>query len=41
MYITVVPLAFMLAAYFLYRRHYKLDEAEYDRICTQLGTRKG
>jgi len=38
--ITVVPLAFMLASYFLYRKHYKLDEAEYDRICAELTTRK-
>ena len=39
--ITIVPLAFMLAAYFLYRRHYKLDEATYDEICHELAARKG
>ena len=36
---TVLPWALMLASYFLYRRHYRLDEEEYDRICAQLAAR--
>ena len=38
--ITLIPLAFMLAAYFLYSRHYTLDEAQYDEICKELAARK-
>ena len=37
---TVVPLAFMLAAFFLYRAKYKLDEPEYERICKELEYRR-
>ena len=37
---TLVPLAFMLAAYFLYKSKYKLDEPEYERICKELETRR-
>ncbi|MBR2280997.1 MAG: MFS transporter [Spirochaetales bacterium] len=37
---TVVPLAFMLASYFIYRSKYKLDESEYDRICKELELRR-
>ena len=37
---TVVPLAFMLAAFFLYRAKYKLDEPEYERICQELEYRR-
>ena len=33
---TVLPGALMLTSYFLYKKHYKLDEEEYDRICAQL-----
>lgn len=36
---TIVPLAFMLAAYFLYKSKYILDEPEYDRICKELELR--
>ena len=36
---TVLPWALMLASYFLYKKHYKLDEEEYDRICAQLADR--
>ena len=36
---TVLPWALMLASYFLYRKHYRLDEEEYDRICAQLAAR--
>ena len=37
---TLVPLAFMLAAFFLYRAKYKLDEPEYERICQGLENRR-
>lgn len=37
---TLVPLAFMLAAFFLYRAKYKLDEPEYERICQELECRR-
>lgn len=39
--ITVVPFIFMLASYILYKKHYKLDEKEYERICAELEARKG
>lgn len=34
---TVLPWCLMLISYFLYKKKYKLDEAEYDRICRELG----
>ncbi|MBD5083711.1 MAG: hypothetical protein HDT33_01250 [Clostridiales bacterium] len=34
---TVLPWCLMLISYFLYKKKYKLDEAEYDRICKELG----
>ena len=37
---TLVPLAFMLVAFFMYKAKYKLDEPEYDRICKELELRK-
>ena len=37
---TVLPCALMFASYVLYKRRYKLDEAEYDRICSELEQRK-
>ena len=37
---TVVPLGFMLIAFFLYRSKYKLDETEYERICQELEARR-
>lgn len=37
---TVVPLAFMLVAFFLYRSKYRLDEHEYERICQELDARR-
>ena len=37
---TVLPCALMFASYVLYQRRYKLDEAEYDRICVELEERK-
>ncbi len=33
---TVLPCALMLISYFLYRKKYRLDEEEYDRICGEL-----
>ena len=33
---TVLPCALMLISYFLYKKKYKLDEEEYDRICREL-----
>ena len=37
---TVIPCVLMLVSYFLYKKHYKLDEDEYERICTELCARK-
>ncbi len=37
---TVVPLAFMLLSYFLYKKKYILTEDEYDRICRELEERR-
>ena len=37
---TVLPCALMFLSYILYKRRYKLDEAEYDRICAELEARK-
>ncbi len=34
--ITLIPCAMMLLSNYLYQKHYKLDEAEYERICTEL-----
>ena len=34
---TVVPCVLMLLSYYLYKKKYKLDEEEYDRICRELG----
>ena len=33
---TVLPCVLMLISYVLYKRKYKLDEEEYDRICERL-----
>lgn len=33
---TVLPCALMLISYFLYKKKYKLDEDEYERICEKL-----
>lgn len=38
---TVIPWALMLVSYFLYKKKYKLDEEEYDRICRELEKNKG
>ena len=37
---TVLPYALMVLSYELYLRRYKLDEAEYDRICDELSARR-
>lgn len=37
---TVLPCALMLVSYFLYKRKYKLDEEEYDRICAELAKKQ-
>ena len=37
---TVLPYALMVLSYELYLRRYKLDEAEYDRICGELNARR-
>ena len=37
---TVLPCLLMFLSYLLYKRHYKLDEAEYDRIVSVLKERK-
>ena len=37
---TVLPLALMFLSYVLYKKHYTLDEAEYDDICRQLEARR-
>lgn len=36
-FMSIVPGILMLLSYFLYKKHYKLDEEEYDRICKELG----
>ena len=37
---TVLPFLLMLVSYLLYKKHYKLDELEYERICEELENRK-
>ena len=37
---TVLPFAFMLVSYFLYKKNYRLDEDEYTRICQEITARK-
>ena len=39
-FITVIPAVLMLISYFLYMKHYKLDEEEYKRICDEIESRK-
>jgi melibiose permease/lactose/raffinose/galactose permease len=36
----LIPLAMMISVYFLYKKHYILDEDEYDRIVGELAARK-
>ena len=37
---TILPCALMFLSYILYKKYYKLDEAEYNRICTELEERR-
>jgi len=37
---VVIPFVLMFLSYLLYRRHYILDEEEYDRICRVIAGRK-
>jgi melibiose permease/lactose/raffinose/galactose permease len=37
---TIVPWLLMSLSYILYKRHYKLDEDEYQRICQEIENRK-
>lgn len=37
LFMSVVPGILMLISYVLYKKKYKLDEEEYDRICKELG----
>ena len=37
---VIVPCVLMLLSYFLYKKHYKLDEDKYDRICSEIAARK-
>ena len=37
---TLLPCILMFISYRLYQKHYKLDEAEYDRICAAIAERK-
>ncbi len=39
-FITIIPCALMVLAYFLYKNKYTLDEAEYERIVKEIETRK-
>ena len=36
---TILPCVLMLISYFLYKKYYKLDEEEYDRICREIAAR--
>jgi len=37
---TIIPCVLMLVSYLLYKKHYRLDESEYARICAELESRK-
>ena len=37
---TLLPWLLMFLSYILYKRHYKLDEAEYERICGEIDSRR-
>ncbi|MBO5097730.1 MAG: MFS transporter [Agathobacter sp.] len=40
LFMTIIPCALMLLSNLLYQKKYKLDEAEYERICGELEARK-
>ena len=37
---VVLPFVLMFTSYLLYRKHYILDEEEYDRICREIALRR-
>ncbi|MDY4889416.1 MAG: hypothetical protein SO135_06715, partial [Sphaerochaetaceae bacterium] len=37
---TLIPFALMLISYILYKKKYKLDEGEYERICRELDKKR-
>ena len=37
---TILPCLLMFISYILYKKYYKLDEDEYDRICKEIEERK-
>ena len=37
---VLIPAALMLCSYLMYKKHYRLDEDEYERICAELAKRK-
>lgn len=37
---AILPCALMIISYLLYKNHYTLDEAEYDRICAEIEAKK-
>ena len=39
-FMTLIPCALMLISNYLYQKNYKLDEAEYDRICKAIESAK-
>lgn len=41
LFISLVPLALMFISYVLYKKKYKLDEDEYERICKELEAKRG
>ena len=38
--LVTIPFVLMFISYLLYRKHYILDEEEYDRICRVIAERK-
>ena len=40
MVMTILPLALMFLSYVMYKKRYKLDEDEYNRICQEIDARK-
>ena len=40
LFMTILPCVMMLVSNFLYQKKYKLDEAEYERICKELEARR-
>lgn len=40
LFMTALPCALMFLSYILYKKKYKLDEEEYDRICKEIEERK-